>query len=153
MRNHLGLSQQKFADQLGIKKGRLSAYEDNSNPSDDFKIRITSNYHLKFEKFITEKMSKTNFWVFFTSKAEIEQNEDSLSPKEESVILANRLFQILSELKELNTDQKLELLIDEALKLQDPLNTQIEKLKTNIQSLSGELVESIKKRQDLLDKF
>ncbi|MFY0599898.1 MAG: helix-turn-helix transcriptional regulator [Cyclobacteriaceae bacterium] len=70
MRLKLGLSQEKFAQNLGIKRGRLTPYEDKSSGDPDFYRIIVAKYNIDLHKFLMDEMNDDNYSSFFTTRPE-----------------------------------------------------------------------------------
>ncbi len=61
LRSQKGLSQEQLADQLGITRSRLGAYEENRNePSIDLLIMISDFFHIAVDALVRGDLSKTS---------------------------------------------------------------------------------------------
>lgn len=76
MRLKMGLSQEKFAQTLGVKRGRLAPYEEKSSGDPDFYKIIVDKHNIDLHKFLIDEMNDDNFLSFFTTKEEIQKVEE-----------------------------------------------------------------------------
>lgn len=60
-----GLSQEKFAAQLGTNRGKLSTYEESVEPRQEFLMSLVENFNVNLHYFFTRKMTENNFESFF----------------------------------------------------------------------------------------
>ena len=60
-----GLSQQKFAAELGTNRGKLSTYEESVEPRQEFLMSLVENFKVNLHYFLTRKMTESNFETFF----------------------------------------------------------------------------------------
>lgn len=60
-----GLSQKKFAIELGINRGKLATYEEAVEPRQGFLLSLVENYHINLHYFLTRKMTEGTFDTFF----------------------------------------------------------------------------------------
>ncbi|MDW3193676.1 MAG: helix-turn-helix transcriptional regulator [Cytophagales bacterium] len=64
-RQQKGLSQKKFAIELGINRGKLATYEEAVEPRQEFLLSLVDNYHINLHYFLTRKMTEGTFDTFF----------------------------------------------------------------------------------------
>lgn len=64
-RTQKGLSQEKFATELGINRGKLATYEEAVEPRQEFLISLVDNFHINLHYFLTRKMTEGTFDTFF----------------------------------------------------------------------------------------
>lgn len=64
-RTKKGLSQEKFAHELGINRGKLATYEEAVEPRQEFLISLVDNFHINLHYFLTRKMTEGTFDTFF----------------------------------------------------------------------------------------
>lgn len=67
-RNQKRLSQEKFAHELGINRGKLATYEEAVEPRQEFLISLVDNFHINLHYFLTRKMTEGTFDTFFLNE-------------------------------------------------------------------------------------
>lgn len=105
------LSQEKMADILVIKRGRLTAYEDKSNGSPEFYQVLASTFNLDLNKFLTLEMNDRNYDSFFL------QGHPTVNEDEGEYLSKSTIVDLIQKIKyEQNPDAK-NLLADQAISL------------------------------------
>ncbi len=64
-RSRKGLSQEKFAAELGINRGKLATYEESVEPRQEFLLSLVDNFNVNLHYFFTRKMTDSSFETFF----------------------------------------------------------------------------------------
>ncbi len=68
LRKKLGLSQQKLAEELGEKRGKIAAYEEAADARPDFYKKLIEKYRIDLHLFLTEEMTEDSYLSFFLSE-------------------------------------------------------------------------------------
>ncbi len=138
----MGLSQQKFADILGEKRGKVAGYFYETQSKPDFHQKLAQHFHLDVGKFLTLEMNENNYESFFTT------NDDQLTtvqePKEDYGKRTNAVDLLL---KSKQTEDKIQRdrMIDDALSAFMKVLDQNDALREEILKLQKELLELTKK--------
>lgn len=133
MRLKLGLSQEKFAQSLGIKRGRLAPYEDKSSGDPEFYRILVEKHDINLHKFLIVEMNDDNFSSFFTSEDQNVVREDAAEYLNKSQIID--IIQLLKS----ETD------IDERNRLADKAISLIARLMDENSQLHKEILDLVKK--------
>jgi len=138
-----GLSQQKLADIMGVKRGRVAGYFYHTTPKKEFQNRFASRFNLDLARFLSIEMDEDNYLSFFTEKEETSQvAEDREVYKTKSV-----LIDLLIQAKKSDDQQEMHRLIDEAIRLYGKVLDENDRLKNIISELKDRLLE-IKDKTD-----
>lgn len=70
LRKKLRFSQQRLADDLGEKRGKIAAYEDNTDARPEFYKKIADHYQIDLHRFLTIKMTEETYSSFFKTSTE-----------------------------------------------------------------------------------
>ncbi len=136
----MGLSQQKFADLLGEKRGKVAGYFYETQSKPNFHHKLAEQFHLDLGKFLTLEMNEVNYESFFTTK-----NDQITTVQEPDEDYGKRMNAIDLLLKAKRTEDKTtrDKLIDEALSAymkaldrNDTLREEILKLQKDLLALT-----------------
>lgn len=61
----MGLSQQKLADIVGVKRGKVAGYFYETQAKHSFHQKLVDNFHIDLGKFLTVEMDAFNYDSFF----------------------------------------------------------------------------------------
>ena len=75
LRKKKGFSQQKLGDLLGVTRGMIASYEEETNASDEFKGQLAQQFDLNLSKFLTFVMDEYNYSSFFNSFSQEETSQ------------------------------------------------------------------------------
>lgn len=67
LRKRLRLSQQKLAEDLGEKRGKIAAYEESADARPEFYKKLVDRYRIDLHRFLTEEMTHDSYHSFFLS--------------------------------------------------------------------------------------
>ncbi|MDW3191814.1 MAG: helix-turn-helix transcriptional regulator [Cytophagales bacterium] len=93
-RTKKGLSQQKFAEELGVTRGMLATYEESVEPRQEFLMTIVEKYHVNLHYFFTRKMTDGTFETFFLKSAD---ENISIEQKQSSTAIIGLLYDLIDE--------------------------------------------------------
>ncbi|MEQ9402905.1 MAG: helix-turn-helix transcriptional regulator [Cyclobacteriaceae bacterium] len=65
-----GLSQQKLADLLDVKRGKVAGYFYETQAKPDFHQKLINHFHIDLGKFLTLEMDDMNYESFFSPEIE-----------------------------------------------------------------------------------
>ncbi|WP_462252323.1 hypothetical protein [Ekhidna sp.] len=131
----MGLSQQRLADLMDIKRGKVAGYFYETQAKPAFHQKLSEQFDLNLGKFLTLEMSDLNFETFFNSSG-------STSLSEPKVPYGNSgPIEILQKAKQATRDEERSDLIDEAIIL-------YEKLMAKNSQLKDELIEALRQKID-----
>ena len=132
-----GLSQQRLADIMGVKRGKVAGYFYQTSPKKEFQDRFASKFGLDLPRFLTTEMDEDNYLSFFTAKEESTQvAEDREVYKTKSM-----LIDLLIQAKKSDDQQEMHRLIDEAIRLYGKVLDENDRLKNIISELKDRLLE------------
>ncbi len=131
----MGLSQQRLADHLGLKRGKVSGYFYKTQAKPGFHKILRDEFNLDIGRFLTIEMDETNYATFFVEK------NDNLTTVSDPPGVYRRSDAIDFLLKAKSAENEVERnhLIDEAIIAFGELIDENSRLK-------DELVESLKKK-------
>lgn len=138
----LDLSQQKFADIMGVKRGKVSGYFYETTPKPEFQQRFASKFNLDLGKFLTQKMTEENFDSFFTTKTEI---TTIVNEPQGDYSTRSDIIEILMKLKSELDEKERSRLIDQAVRLVGKLMEKESLLMGEINQLQRDLLELARK--------
>lgn len=135
------LSQQKLADRLKVKRGRIAAYVEGSQPKDDFKKKIADFFDVELSRFLTVEMTDDNYRSFLTAKNEVVNvNIASSNYQNKTDIL-----ELLMSLKGENDPAERSRLVDECVTAIGKMMERENKLKDEINILQKDLLQIARK--------
>lgn len=144
-RQQLGLSQEEFAKMLGIKRGKLSAYEATAEPRTDFYNQIVENYSINLHLFLTKRMTVDNFQSFFTTESDpVSSEKPTGSIKVDEPESA--LFDLIHKVKNSDT-------FEERNQLTEKIISKLGKLMEENSALRREMVDLYRKLEKLIYKL
>ncbi|MEO9485770.1 MAG: hypothetical protein ABJG47_20100 [Ekhidna sp.] len=128
----MGLSQQRLADLIGSKRGKVAGYFYETQAKPAFHQKLSEQFNLNVGKFLTREMNDLNFETFFNSVGATIANEP-----EEAYGKAGAI-KLLQKAKDAENEEKRNKLIDEAMVL-------FERLANKNSELKDELIKALKK--------
>lgn len=105
-----GLSQEKFAAELGTNRGKLSTYEESVEPRQEFLMSLVDNFNVNLHYFFTRKMTDSTFASFFLDHAD---QDLPLGKKQIGTLIMSKLL-TLPDIENIEDRRKLthEIMID-----------------------------------------
>ena len=108
-----GLSQQKLADLMGVKRGKVSGYFYKTTPKIEFQNRFAEQFNIDLGKFLTVEMMADNYHDFFTKVHATNMVADSPG----SYSRKSELIDLLLEVKKTEDRAEVNRLVDEVIRL------------------------------------
>ena len=134
----MGLSQQKLADMMGIKRGKVAGYFYETQPRPDFYEEMGEKFSLNIGRFLTVEMSEENYESFFIFGSEpfsqVAESTEQYGRKSE-------LIDLLMRVKDSEDRQETNRLLDEAIKLYGKVLDENNHLKDANSNLKDQLIE------------
>ncbi len=125
----MGLSQQKLADLMGVKRGKVAGYFYETQAKADFHTKLIDHFHLDLGKFLTLEMNDMNYESFFsTASTEVSTIHE---PEAEYGNSANAI-ELLLRAKQAETKIERDRLIDQAIGVYGTLISENSKLKDQL---------------------
>ena len=132
LRKKLRLSQQKFADDLGEKRGKIAAYEESADARPEFYKKLIDLYQINLHRFLIDKMTEETFDSFFI------KNESGVFREPVGEYFnKSEVINKIQELKKEDNTEKRGILSDEVISM-------VVRLIEENGNLHRELLESIK---------
>lgn len=131
----MGLSQQRLADLMNIKRGKVAGYFYETQAKPAFHQKLSEQFNLNLGQFLTREMNDLNFETFFNSPGSAIVNEPEPAYGKSGAI------ELLQKAKNADSDELRNKLIDEAIVLYEHLFDRNSELK-------DELIEALKKGRD-----
>ena len=132
LRKKLRLSQQKFADDLGEKRGKIAAYEESADVRPEFYKKLIDLYQINLHRFLIDKMTEETFDSFFI------KNESGVFREPVGEYFnKSEVINKIQELKKEDNTEKRGILSDEVISM-------VVRLIEENGNLHRELLESIK---------
>lgn len=128
----MGLSQQRLADLMDIKRGKVAGYFYETQAKPAFHQKLSEQFNLNLGKFLTLEMNDLNFETFFYS------NEPTAVSEPEERYGKSGPIEILQKAKNADTLDQRAKLIDEAIIL-------YERMMDKNSQLKDELMEALRK--------
>ncbi|MEM6829681.1 MAG: helix-turn-helix transcriptional regulator [Bacteroidota bacterium] len=129
----MGFSQQKFADKLGVPRGKVSGYFYKTQAKPDFQKKIAEAFNLDWGRYLTIKMNDFNFESFFLIS-------DSHVKEPEPFYHNSGILNVLIRAKNSEDKHERDQLIDEAISLAGRLMEESSRL-------NNELVKAMRKKE------
>ena len=131
----MGMSQQKLADLMGIKRGKVAGYFYNTQAKSDFHGQLMNHFHIDLGRFLTIEMDEENYESFFsTSSDELTTIHE---PEEEYKKTVNAI-DLLLKAKQTNDKDERNQLIDQAISVYGQLISESSQLKDQLmEALQG----------------
>ncbi|MEP5072321.1 MAG: hypothetical protein ABJQ96_16700 [Crocinitomicaceae bacterium] len=128
----MGLSQQRLADLLDFKRGKVAGYFYETQAKPDFHQKLSEQFNLNLGKFLTLEMNDLNFETFFNpSGPAIASEPDEHYGKSGAI-------ELLQNAKNAENEEERNKLINEAIVL-------FERLADKNSELKDQLIEALKK--------
>ena len=128
----MGLSQQRLADLMEIKRGKVAGYFYKTQAKPPFHQKLSEHFNLNLGKFLTLEMNDINFETFFNSAGSL------LVSEPEGYYGKTGAIELLQKAKEADSKEVRDKLIDEAIVL-------YEQIKDRNSELKDELISTLKK--------
>jgi len=123
------MSQQKLADLMDVKRGKVAGYFYETQAKSDFHKRLIRHFHLDLGKFLTLEMNDENYESFFAT------NSDELTtiqePEEEYRKTINAI-DLLLRAKQTDDKTERDQLIDQAISVYGQLISESSQLKDQL---------------------
>ncbi len=130
----MGLSQQRLADLMDMKRGRVAGYFYETQAKPAFHQKLSEQFNLNLGKFLTLEMNDLNFETFFNASTLM----SSAEPEGQYGISGP--IELLQKAKSAETDEERAQLIDEAI-------IECERLMEKNSQLKDQLIEALQKNQ------
>lgn len=127
----MGLSQQRLADLMDIKRGKVAGYFYKTQAKPPFHQKLSEHFNLNLGKFLTLEMNDINFETFFNSTGGLLVNEPEEHYGKSGAI------ELLQKAKDTDSKELRDKLIDDAIVL-------YEQMKDKNSELKDELIEALK---------
>lgn len=125
----MGMSQQKLADLMGVKRGKVAGYFYETQAKADFHSKLIHHFHLDLGKFLTIEMDEENYTSFFTTN--LDGATTVQEPVEEYGKQANAI-DLLLKAKQANDLVERNQLIDQAISVYGKLISENSQLKDQL---------------------
>lgn len=126
----MGLSQQRLADLLDFKRGKVAGYFYETQAKPDFHQKLSEHFNLNLGQFLTLEMNDLNFETFFNSSQSVNEPAETYGK--------TGAIELLQKAKGAETEEARNRLIDEAILI-------FERLTDKNSELKDELIEALKK--------
>lgn len=131
----MGLSQQRLADLMDTKRGKVAGYFYETQAKPAFHQKLSEHFNLNLGMFLTKEMNDLNFETFFEPSGSATANEPemqygSLGP-----------IELLQKAKEAETAEQRDELINSAIVL-------FERMKDRNSELKDELIEALRRSKE-----
>lgn len=130
----LDLSQQKFADRLGEKRGRIAAYLEKANAPDEFKSKLSEEFDIDLGKFLMIVMNDDNYLSFMTTNTDLVSEPSATYAKKADAI------ELIMKVKEESDPEERDRLIDKCVKVIAKMMEENGFLKDEINQLQKDLL-------------
>ena len=132
LRKKLRLSQQKFADDLGEKRGKIAAYEESADARPEFYKKLIDLYQINLHRFLIDRMTEETYDSFFI------RNEPGIF-QEPAGEYSNK-SEVINKILDLKREDSFE----QRAKLSDEVISMVVRLIEENGNLHRKLLESIK---------
>lgn len=133
------LSQQKMADILGIKRGRIAGLFYETQPKEDIQLLLVEKFDIDRGKFLTIEMNHDNYSSFFTTSQSGIVEEPRVGYRKSDV------FSLLSELKEADSKEELSRIVDQIVSIYGKVLEENGLLREEITQLQRDLLDLVRK--------
>ena len=130
----MGLSQQKLADLLNVKRGKVAGYFYETQAKPNFYQSLKTQFHLDLGKFLSIEMNDENYESFFAVDEQVTTVQDPKGKYSKS-----EAIDLLLKAKHTENKSERDRLIDEAIVAYGKLINENSQLK-------DDLMESLKKK-------
>ncbi len=132
-----GLSQQRLADIMGVKRGKVAGYFYQTTPKVEFQNRFANKFKLDLGKFLTVEMNEDNYHSFFVNAEPVDQ----VAEGREVYKTKSELIDLLILAKKSDDQLEISRLIDEAIRLYGKVLDENDRLKDAVSDLKDRLLE------------
>ncbi len=139
----MGLSQQKLADMMGIKRGKVAGYFYETQARPDFYKKLGELFQLNVGRFLTIEMTDANYDSFFNKEGQSSPNMVAESAGEYHT--KSSLIDLLIQVKKASDKNEIDRLLDEAIQLYGKVLDENSRLKDVNSDLKDQLIELSKK--------
>lgn len=133
-----GLSQQKFADLMGVKRGKVSGYFYETTPKAEFQKRFSSKFNIDLGLFLTLEMNEDNYLTFFVGQAPV----DVVAERQGVYHRKSELIDLLLKAKDTDDKGQINRLLDEAIRLYGKVLDENSQLKDINSKLKDQLLQT-----------
>lgn len=139
----MGLSQQKLADMIGIKRGKVAGYFYETQAKPDFYEKLGELFQLNIGRFLTIEMTEENYDSFF--ETEYEQSLNLVADAKGDYHTKASLIDLLMQIKNTEDKEEKDQLIDLAIKIYGRVLEENSRLKDVNSGLKDQLLELAKR--------
>lgn len=139
----MGLSQQKLADMMGIKRGKVAGYFYETQARPEFYEKLGELFQLNIGRFLTVEMKDHNYDSFF--EKENENLVDLVAESRGDYQTKSGLIDLLVKVKNTKDREEVNKLLDEAIQLYGKVLDENSRLKDINSDLKDRLIELSKK--------
>lgn len=132
----VGLSQQRLADLLGLKRGKVAGYFYKTQAKSDFHQRLVDHFHIDLGKFLTMEMNDVNYEYFFRQELKPSEVKDPEAKYEKKIDAIDLLLKAKTEPNEVERNRMIDevigaygKIISENVELKDKLMQSLNKKK------------------------
>ncbi|MEO9870261.1 hypothetical protein [Ekhidna sp.] len=140
----MGLSQQRLADLMDIKRGKVAGYFYETQAKPEFYEKLGEKFQLNIGKFLTVEMSDDNYDSFFTG-ASVDNHTDGVAESPGEYQKKSKVLDLLIQVKNSEDLSERDQLLDEIIKLYGKVLDENSKLKDANSELKDRLLEMAKK--------
>lgn len=138
----MGLSQQKLADMMGIKRGKVAGYFYETQAKPEFYEKLGEKFSLNMGRFLTVEMNETNYDSFFGPGNE---EYSYVAESREKYGSKSDLIDILMRVKNSDDKDEINSLLDEAIQLYGKVLDENSQLKDTNSDLKDQLLDLSKR--------
>ena len=109
----MGLSQQRLADLMETKRGKVAGYFYETQPKRDFHEQLSDYFNLNLGRFLTIEMNEANYESFFLD----EERAQTVAEGSGEYQKKSDLIDLLIKAKNAEDQAEVSRLVDEAIKL------------------------------------
>ena len=139
-----GLSQQRLADIMGVKRGKVAGYFYNTTLKIEFQNRFAARFSIDLGRFLSIEMSEDNYHSFFTKAG----NTHGVAEDEEFYSKKSEVIDLLMKAKKEKDKLEGNRLIDEAIRLYGKILDENSRLKDTNSDLKDQLLKLLGKQDD-----
>ena len=131
-----GLSQQRLADLMGVKRGKVSGYFYKTTPKIEFQNRFAEKFHIDLGKFLTVEMIAENYHSFFHKTPPVMM----VAEREGAYNSKSELIDLLLEVKKTEDRAEINRIVDEVIRLYGKVLDENSRLKDKNSSLKDRIL-------------
>ena len=139
----MGLSQQKLADMMGIKRGKVAGYFYETQARPEFHEKLGELFQLNVGRFLTIEITDDNYDSFFDNQSQ--ESLNVVAESSEDYQIKSTLIDVLMRVKNAESQEEKNRLIDEAIQLYGKVLDENSRLKDVNSDLKDRLLELSKK--------